>query len=61
MTVSRELERLQNILSQYLPVQTKENHEGCQDDRSPDRDSNPGPPEYKAEKAINTPRRSAGL
>jgi hypothetical protein len=37
------------VLSWHLPGGTEDNYENCQDNRSPDRDLNPGPPNTKQE------------
>jgi hypothetical protein len=48
-----------NVLSRHSSWRSEETHEKRHDSRSPDRDLNPGPPEYEVGVSTTRPRRSA--
>jgi hypothetical protein len=45
--VGRKVSPNFKVLSQHLPGRTEEKHEKSQNSRTPDRDLNPGSPEYE--------------
>jgi hypothetical protein len=49
MTLKRAAAAYFEVLSRYLPRETKENYKNPQDGRSPGRELNPVPPEYETE------------